>query len=104
MFFKHFLTTTDQHLKQDLCNIPIVWLLLLCGMCLNVQQLSLSQFIPAAHEDATFLCNQTKLTTPNVSYCDLPILSLFVTEVVEVYISSDFHFIIDIDCHQDNFF
>jgi hypothetical protein len=58
------LTITDQHLKQDLCNIPTVWLLLLCGMCLNVQQLSLSQLIPAVHENAIFLCNQTKEKTP----------------------------------------
>jgi hypothetical protein len=94
------LTTTDQHLKQDLCNIPKVWILLLCGIYLNVQQLPLSHFmIPAPHEDATFLRNQTKEITHNVSSHDLPILSLFDTKVVEVYISYEFHFIIDIDCH-----
>jgi hypothetical protein len=91
--------TTDQHLKQDLWNIPKVWILLLCGMYLNVQQLPLSHFmIPVPHEDDTFLCNQTKEITPNVSSHDLPVVSLFVTKVVEAYISSDFHFIINIDC------
>jgi hypothetical protein len=62
------LTTTDQHLKQDLCDIPRVWLLLQCGMCLNVQQLSLSHFmISAAYRNAIFSYNQTYEFTPSVS-------------------------------------
>jgi hypothetical protein len=68
------LTTTDQHLKQDLCNIAKVWLLLQCGMCLNVQQLSWSQFmIPTAY-DAIFSCNHTEEIISNISSHELPIL------------------------------
>lgn len=52
MFFKHDFNNNRSTLKQDLCHIPTVWLLLLCGKCLNVKQLSLSQLIPAVHKDA----------------------------------------------------
>jgi hypothetical protein len=60
--------------------------------------------ISAAHEDAILSYNQTDKITLNVSSCDLQILSLFINKVEEADISSDFHFIIDTDCHEDQYF